>query len=93
MNTQSVFTLRFLSKVPATNILHFEVVVELEYETDAISDVGSNAVKDIVGMRESLALGTGGQDGTILDVVQADLRIGRHEEFIKKAIALRADAG
>jgi peroxiredoxin Q/BCP len=34
-----------------------------------------------------------GQDGTIHDVVQADLRIGRHEEFIKKAIALRADAG
>ena len=30
------------------------------------------------------------EDGTIRDAVQADLRIGRHEEFIKKAIALRA---
>ncbi len=30
------------------------------------------------------------QDGTIRDAVQADLRIGRHEEFIKNAIALRA---
>ena len=46
-------------------------MVELQYETDAISDVGRNAVKHIVGMRESLALGTGGQDGTILaEVVQ-----------------------
>ena len=41
-------------------------MVELQYETDAISDVGRNAVKHIVGMRESLALGTGGQDGAIL---------------------------
>ena len=40
-------------------------------ETDTFSDVGRNAVKDIVGMRECLALGTGGQDGSILmDVVQ-----------------------
>lgn len=30
-----------------------------------------------------------GQDRKIHDVVQADLRIGRHEEFIKNAIALR----
>ena len=30
------------------------------------------------------------EDGTIRDAVQADLRIGRHEEFIKNAIALRA---
>ena len=28
-----------------------------------------------------------------LDAVQADLRIGRHEEFIRNAIALREDAG
>ncbi|NCF23106.1 MAG: redoxin domain-containing protein [Gammaproteobacteria bacterium] len=33
------------------------------------------------------------QDRTIHDVVQADLRIGRHEEFIKKAIMLRQTAG
>ena len=33
------------------------------------------------------------EDGTIRDAVQADLRIGRHEEFIKNAIALRGDAG
>ena len=30
------------------------------------------------------------EDGTIRDAVQADLRIGRHEEFIRNAIALRA---
>ena len=29
------------------------------------------------------------EDGTIRDAVQADLRIGRHEEFIRNAIALR----
>ena len=33
------------------------------------------------------------EDGTIRDAVQADLRIGRHEEFIKNAIALRGDPG
>ncbi len=32
-----------------------------------------------------------GQDGKILDAVQADLRIGRHEEFIRNAIELRQD--
>ena len=60
------FTLRFFSKLPATNILQHEVVVEVEDETDALSDVGRNAVKHIEGMRECLALGTGGQDGTIV---------------------------
>jgi peroxiredoxin Q/BCP len=34
-----------------------------------------------------------GQDGKIHDAVQADLRIGRHEEFIKNAIELRQTAG
>ena len=34
-----------------------------------------------------------GQDRTIHDAVQADLRIGRHEDFIKKAIMLRQTAG
>ena len=34
-----------------------------------------------------------GEDGVIHDAVQADLRIGRHEEFIRNAIALREDAG
>ena len=33
-----------------------------------------------------------GEDGTIHDVVQADLRVGRHEEFIKNAIELRQSA-
>ena len=65
------FTLRFFSKLPATNILQHEVVVEVEDKTDALSDVGRNAVKHIEGMRERLALGTGGQDGAILaEVVQ-----------------------
>jgi peroxiredoxin Q/BCP len=30
-----------------------------------------------------------GQDGKIVDAVLADLRIGRHEEFVRKAIKLR----
>ena len=30
-----------------------------------------------------------GQDGKIVDAVLADLRIGRHEEFVRKAIQLR----
>ena len=34
-----------------------------------------------------------GQDGTIHDAVQADLRIGRHEEFIRNAIELRQEEG
>ncbi len=34
-----------------------------------------------------------GEDRTIHDAVQADLRIGRHEEFIKNAIALRQSDG
>jgi peroxiredoxin Q/BCP len=33
-----------------------------------------------------------GEDGRIHDVVQADLRVGRHEEFIKNAIELRQSA-
>ena len=74
-----MFTFRFLRKLPATNILHFEIMVEVKHETDAFSDVGSNAVKHIVGVRKCLALGTGGQDRTILtEVVQlATLLDGR----------------
>ena len=34
-----------------------------------------------------------GQDRTIHDSVMADVLIGRHEEFIKKAIVLRQTAG
>jgi hypothetical protein len=72
-------TFRFLSELPTTYILHCEVVVEVKNETDAVSDVGRNAVKDVVGMRECLALGTGSQDGAILaEVVQlATLLDGR----------------
>ncbi len=33
------------------------------------------------------------QDGTIEDAVLADVRIGRHTEFIERAIALRGDSG
>ena len=44
-----------------------------------------------VGLRRTTFLI--GQDQKIHDVVQADLRIGRHEEFIQNAIELRQDAG
>jgi peroxiredoxin Q/BCP len=33
------------------------------------------------------------QDREIMDAVMADVRIGRHQEFIEKAIALRETAG
>jgi peroxiredoxin Q/BCP len=33
------------------------------------------------------------QDRTIQDAVQADVRIGRHQEFIEKAVVLRETAG
>ena len=54
------FAFRFLGKVPTTSILQLEVVVEMQDETDTVSDVGSNSVDHIVGMSECLALGTGG---------------------------------
>ena len=43
-----------------------------------------------VGLRRTTFLI--GQDQKIHDVVQADLRIGRHEEFIQNAIELRQNA-
>lgn len=33
-----------------------------------------------------------GQDGTIEDAMMADVRIGRHQEFIEKAVALRNES-
>lgn len=33
------------------------------------------------------------QDRSIQDVIMADVRIGRHQEFIEKAVALRETAG
>ena len=33
------------------------------------------------------------QDRTIQDAVQADVRIGRHQDFIEKAVVLRETAG
>ena len=33
------------------------------------------------------------QDRTIQDAIMADVRVGRHEEFIKKAVILRETAG
>jgi peroxiredoxin Q/BCP len=34
-----------------------------------------------------------GQDRAIIDAIMADVLIGRHQEFIEKAVALRASAG
>lgn len=44
-----------------------------------------------IGVRRTTYLIT--QDRSIHDVIQADIRIGRHEEFIRKAIVLRETAG
>ena len=69
--TASKLAFRFFGQLPTTNILHLEVVVEVKDETDAVSNVGRNAVKYIVGMRERLSLGAGGQDGAVLlEIVQ-----------------------
>jgi len=59
------FAFHFLSKLPTTNILQLEFVIEVKDESEAVSDGGSNAVKHIVGMGECLALVTTGQDGAI----------------------------
>ena len=79
--TGSKLTFLFFGQLPTTNILHLEVVVEVKDETDAVSNVGRNAVKHIVGMRECLSLGAGGQNGAILlKIIQLatlfDRRIG-----------------
>mmetsp|Transcript_11404 Transcript_11404/g.26868 ORF Transcript_11404/g.26868 Transcript_11404/m.26868 type:complete len:448 (-) Transcript_11404:125-1468(-) len=73
------FAFHFLSKLPTTNILQLQVVVEEKDETGAVSDVGRNAVNHVVGMHERLALETWGQGGAILaEVVQlATLLDGR----------------
>jgi peroxiredoxin len=44
-----------------------------------------------VGVRRATFLIS--QDRVIEDAVMADVRIGRHQEFIEKAIALRETAG
>ena len=63
-----------------------------------LSDVDKTVVKmyDVdgplgIGVRRATYLVS--QDRKIQDAVMADIRIGRHEEFIRKAIALRKTAG
>ena len=63
-----------------------------------LSDPGKDAIKmyDVdgplgVGVRRATFLIA--QDRTIQDAVLADILIGRHEEFINKAIVLREAAG
>lgn len=48
------------------------------YDVDGLFGVGVRRATFLIG-----------QDGTIEDAVLADLRIGRHEEFIRNAIELR----
>ena len=63
-----------------------------------LSDPGKDAIKmyDVdgplgIGVRRATFLIA--QDRTIQDAVMADIMIGRHEEFINKAIVLREAAG
>ncbi|MDX2412146.1 MAG: peroxiredoxin [Woeseiaceae bacterium] len=63
-----------------------------------LSDIDKTAIKmyDVdgpfgVGVRRATFLVS--QDRLIKDVVNADVRIGRHKEFIQKAIILRETAG
>ena len=71
-----------------------------EYELPFVllSDPGKDAIKmyDVdgplgIGVRRATFLIA--QDRTIQDAVMADIMIGRHEEFINKAIVLREAAG
>ena len=71
-----------------------------EYELPFVllSDPDKTAIKmyDVdgpfgVGVRRATFLIN--QDRTIEDAVMADVRIGRHQEFIEKAVALRETAG
>ena len=52
------------------------------YDVDGPFGVGVRRVTFLIG-----------QDRTIQDAVMADVRIGRHQEFIEKAIILRETAG
>ena len=90
--------LRVVGVSPQDVDSHVRFRDEYQLPFSLLSDPGKEAVKayDVdgpfgVGVRRATFLI--GQDGTIHDAVQADLRISRHEEFIKKAIALQADAG
>lgn len=64
--------------------LPFELLCDQDKEVARLYDVDGPFG---VGVRRTTYLI--GQDGKIHDAVQADLRIGRHEEFIRNAIALR----
>ena len=58
-----------------------KVVVKL-YDVDGPFGVGVRRATFLIN-----------QDRTIQDAVQADVRIGRHQEFIEKAVVLRENAG
>ncbi len=69
-------------KLPFTLLCDPDKVAVKMYDVDGPLGVGVRRVTYLIN-----------QDRTIADAVQADLRIGKHREFIDKAIALRKTAG
>lgn len=69
-------------KLPFTLLCDPDKIAVKAYDVDGPFGVGVRRVTYLVN-----------QDRTIADAVLADIRIGRHREFIDKAIALRESAG
>jgi len=68
-------------KLPFTLLSDPEKVAVNMYDVDGPFGVGVRRVTYLID-----------QDRTITDAVQADIRIGRHREFIDKAVLLRESA-
>ncbi len=75
---------RFRDKhdLPFTLLCDTEKVAVKMYDVDGPFGVGVRRATFLIA-----------QDRTIQDAVQADVMIGRHKDFIEKAIALRETAG
>ena len=69
-------------KLPFTLLCDPDKIAVKAYDVDGPFGVSVRRVTYLVN-----------QDRTIADAVLADIRIGRHREFIDKAIALRESAG
>lgn len=69
-------------QLPFVLLCDTEKVATKMYDVDGPMGIGVRRVTYLIN-----------QDRTIKDAVQADLRIGKHAEFIEKAIMLRQTAG
>jgi len=81
-NAQSHARFREMHKLPFILLSDPDKAVIRMYGVDGLLGFGVTRSTFLIG-----------RDRRIEDAVSADIRIGIHEEFIRKAIALRADAG